>query len=132
MGADVVEAAQPPVLAAADEDALVMHRGSDVAARLGEVADMAREMPVAEEDRFTRSGEDVRGGVEMRGQRQRARGIAIERPVLHQCFPSRHGVLLTKGGDCSTLACLLPSGRARVAGLMHLPGGPNAARSALR
>ena len=94
MGADIVEAAQAPVLAAADEDALVVDGGGDVAARLRQVAHMAGEMPAPEEDRLALPGEDLGRGVEMRGQGQRARGIAIERPVLEQGFPSRHGVLL--------------------------------------
>ena len=98
MGADIVEAAQCPILAAADEDVLVVDGGGDVAAGLRQVADMAGEMPVAEEDRLALPRESLRRGIEMGGQGERSCRIAVERPVRKQGFASGHGILLSDIG----------------------------------
>ena len=59
MGADIVEAAQFAILAAADEDALVVDRGGDVAPGLGQVADVASQLPGAEEYCLALCGKDL-------------------------------------------------------------------------
>ena len=81
MRADVIETAQQAILAAADEDVLVMDGCGDVAPGLRQIGDMAGEMPVAEEDRLALPRESLRRGIEMGGQSERAGRIAIERPV---------------------------------------------------
>ncbi len=101
MRADVVETAQGAILSAADEDALVVDRRGDIAAWLGQIAHMPGDVPGPEEDRLALAGGDLWRGVQMGGQRRRAFRIAVDRAILRQGFPTRHGVLLRWGKSSS-------------------------------
>ena len=82
VGADIVKAAELAILAAADEDVLIVDIGGDVAAGIGQIADMARHLPAAEEDRLALPRRRASGGgIEPGGQRIGASGIAAD-PTL--------------------------------------------------
>jgi hypothetical protein len=78
VGADVEEGAQGSVAAAGDEDVLLVDARGDVAARLGNLADMAGVMPGAVENRRLLGIKDGRVGVEPGRQGVGGLGVGAE------------------------------------------------------